>query len=303
MSEQKKDHQPALRIEAQIANLKAIGLSFADEEWAKQILSSISYFRLIKAYSLRLKDDNGKYYSGVTFEQIYELYCFNKDFRSLLFPLIEDLEISLRCRISNYFGNKYGVEGYLDKANFQDEDNYNVLRIEIDKAIKYNSMSPFVKNFQDNYTGGTLPVYALFEVLTFGTLSKLFKNMHNSDKKAISKEYGVPYVYLESWIESIAHIRNICAHYGRLYNAKLTKTPKLFPHYNEINKGRENNQRIRNNRIFGVLLCLKELTDSSRWNSFVAGLIMLKSRYRNVNMSTMGFPKDWQEFLVRENND
>ena len=300
MSETKKNHQPALEIEDQIANLKAIGLSFVDEERAKRILSSISYFRLVKAYSLRLKDDNGIYYKGVTFEQIYELYCFNKEFRNLLFPLIEDLEVSLRCRIGNYIGSKYGVEGYLEKDNFRNEENYNVIRNEIDNAIKYNSMSPFAKNFQKNYNGGNLPIYALCEILTFGTISKLYKNMLNVDKKAIAKDYGVPYVYLESWIESIAHIRNICAHYGRLYNAKLTKTPRMYPHYNEINEDRENNQKIRNNRVFGVLLCLKELTDSSRWDSFVAGLISLKSNYTNVNLSTMGFPKDWQEFLVRE---
>lgn len=301
MSVQKKDHQPALQIEDQIANLKAIGLSFADEDRAKQILSSISYFRLIKAYSLRLKDEQGIYYPCVTFEQIYELYCFNKEFRNLLFPLIEDLEISLRCRIGNYIGNKYGVEGYLDKSNFQNEENYNVLRNEIDNAIKYNSMSPFVKNFQNNYNGGNLPIYALCEILTFGTLSKLYKNMLNADKKAISKEYGIPYVYLESWIEAIAHIRNICAHYGRLYNAKLTKTPKLFPQYNRLNEDRDNNQKIRNNRVFGVLLCLKKITASSSWNSFVAGLLLLENKYTNVSLSTMGFPRDWQEFLVREN--
>lgn len=33
---------------------------------------------------------------------------------------------------------------------------------------------------------------------------------------------------VESWLESISYVRNICAHYGRLYNAKLSKTPMLY---------------------------------------------------------------------------
>lgn len=47
----------------------------------------------------------------------------------------------------------------------------------------------------------------------------------------IALTYNVSYTYFESWIESISYIRNICAHYGRLYNAKLTKTPKLYQQY------------------------------------------------------------------------
>lgn len=73
--------------------------------------------------------------------------------------------------------------------------------------------------------------------------------MLNRDKKAIAKSFGVGYTYLESWLESISYVRNICAHYGRLYNAKLSKTPILYREY--IQSG------IGNNRIYGVLFVLK----------------------------------------------
>ena len=45
--------------------------------------------------------------------------------------------------------------------------------------------------------------------------------------------YGVGYTYLESWIESIAYVRNVCAHYGRIYNAKLIKRPLLYRQFTE----------------------------------------------------------------------
>ncbi len=69
--------------------------------------------------------------------------------------------------------------------------------------------------------------------------------MKNEDKKAVAKTYGVGYTYFESWIESIAFFRNICAHYGRLYNVNLSKTPKLHAQYNGIS----------NLQIYAVLLC------------------------------------------------
>ena len=78
-----------------------------------------------------------------------------------------------------------------------------------------------------------MPIYALVEVFSFGTLSKFYKNMKNGDKKIVAKSFGVGYTYLESWLESIVYVRNICAHYGRLYNAKLAKTPILYKEYSK----------------------------------------------------------------------
>ncbi len=197
MGEQ-KIHQPPMPIEEQVEKL-----------------NDISYFRLIKAYSLNLKPRNGNYYTGVTFEHIVELYLLNSNFRQLIFPEIEKVEINVRCRISNFFAENYGVLGYYDSDKYR------------------NSKAPFVKKFRENYEGGQLPIYALVEVFSFGTLSKFYKNMKNGDKKIVAKSFGVGYTYLESWLESIAYVRNICAHYGRLYNAKLAKTPILYKEYSK----------------------------------------------------------------------
>ena len=61
--------------------------------------------------------------------------------------------------------------------------------------------------------------------------------MKNPDKKAIAQTFGVGYTYIESWLESISYVRNICAHYGRLYNAKLSKTPMLYKEYAQAGIG------------------------------------------------------------------
>ena len=113
-----KQHQPPMTIDEQIENLKNIGLIVEDEEYAKRILNDISYFRLIKAYSLNLKTNEGRYRENITFQQLVDLYLFNANFRQIIFPEIEKIEINVRCRISNYFAEKYGVLGYLEADNF-----------------------------------------------------------------------------------------------------------------------------------------------------------------------------------------
>lgn len=205
-----KKHQPPMTIDEQVENLKGIGLIVDDEEYAKGMLNDISYFRLVKAYSLNLKPKNGNYDRKTTFRELVDLYLFNANFRQIIFPEIEKIEINVRCRLANYFAEQYGVLGYLDLGNFTEEEYHAEFLRDIEEEIRRNSKAPFVRNFRENYEGGNLPIYALVEVFSFGTLSKFYKNMHNKDKKAIAKTFNVGYTYFESWLESISYVRNIC---------------------------------------------------------------------------------------------
>ena len=291
-----KKHQPPMTIDEQIQNLKSIGLIVNDEAYAKKILNDISYFRLIKAFSLNLKTKNSLYYQNVTFEQIVELYLFNANFRQLIFPEIEKIEINMRCRIANYFAEKYGVLGYYDEVNFANEIYHKAFLKDIEEEISRNYKAPFVRNFRENYETGKLPIYALVELFSFGTLSKFYKNMLNEDKKQVAAKFGVGYTYLGSWIESISYVRNICAHYGRLYNAKLSKTPTLYKEYSALGVG--------NNRVFGVLLCMKQLLEEDiHWNIFVDKIELLFEKYENVDIGTMGFPSNWKVLLEYTKGD
>ena len=279
-----------MTIDEQVENLKNIGLIVDDEEYAKKILNDISYFRLIKAYSLNLKSKNGCYNKQTAFKEIVDLYLFNSNFRQLIFPEIEKVEINVRCRLANFFAEQYGVLGYLQAENFSNENYHARFLEDIKEEVRRNSKAPFVRNFKENYEGGNLPIYALVEVFSFGTLSKFYKNMLNKDKKAIAKTFGVGYTYFESWLESISYVRNICAHYGRIYNAKLSKTPILYKEYTQVGIG--------NNRIYGVLLCLKYLLkDDDHWNLFVDKIELLFDKYPCVQISTMGFPENWKVLL------
>jgi abortive infection bacteriophage resistance protein len=105
------------------------------------------------------------------------------------------------------------------------------------------------------------------------------------------KHFRSNYTCFESWIKSLSHVRNICAHYGRLYNAKLTKPPRLYKKYIKEN--------ISNYRIFAPLLSLKHLLPNDRhWHDFVQTVEILIDKYPSVKLHRMGFPKNWAEMLT-----
>lgn len=286
----KKEFENAISIEEQIKNLLDLGLTINNVDYAKNILNNVSYYRLIKAYSLGLKPKNCKYYDGKTFDEIIQLYEFNTKFRQLLFPEIEKIEVMMRCRLSNYFSTTYGVLGYKNSGNFKNGIYYDDFLNDMQAELERNKKAPFVRNFNENYDGN-IPFYALVELFSFGTLSKFFKNMKNTDKKAISQSFGIGYTYLESWVESISFVRNICAHYGRLYNNNFPKKPKLYNQYTE--------QGISNYRIFATLLCMKHILFSDKnWNCFVDEIENLFDNYEYVQIELMGFPENWKDLLT-----
>ena len=283
----KKSYQPPISIDKQIENLVSLGLEIKDTSYAKDVLNRVSYYRLIKAYSITLKED-GRYIEGTTFENIVELYLFDMEFRHILFSLIEHIEVYLRAVITNYFSLKYGNFGYKNLNNYA-KNNYQKNTLdELEREINRNRKSPFIRNFKDNYEGGEIPLYAAIEVASLGTLSKMYKNMKNDDKKAISTTFGVDYVYLESWIENLAYVRNICAHHGRLYGSKLTKTPKLYKEY--LKKG------VSNNTIFASILNLKVLAENKHYNEFHSKLSKIIDKYPLVDLQHLGFVNNWQTF-------
>ena len=290
-----KKQQKPLEVKDQVKNLKSIGLIIKDENEAEKLLNDISYFRIVKGYSLGLKDkETGLYKKEVSFDSLKQLYLFNAKLRYIIFPEIEKVEINLRCRMANYFSLKYGVLGYLNVNNFGNPKYHTDFLKDIQIEIARNSKMPFVKNFKNNYDGGELPFYAVVELLSFGTLSKLFKNMKNEDKKAIAKIYGIKYTYIQSWIEHLAFVRNICAHYGRLYNINFSKSPLLFSEYSKLG--------VSNLRVYATLICLKHLlSNDDHWERFVARIGELLMDYPEVQKGLMGFPKDgdyWGEILL-----
>ena len=86
-----------------------------------------------------------------------------------------------------------------------------------------------------------MPVWAIVEVLSFGTLSKIIKNLKTGPGSSYSI-FAVNYQYkskkgnlvnpfqkmFTSWIQGVSVLRNICAHNSRIYNRTIHTTPEIL---------------------------------------------------------------------------
>ena len=110
-----------LSCEEQIKLLKNRGLIIEDEETALSILKIENYYNVINGYKelfVEKVDGKEKFIDGVTFEEIYSLYSFDKQIRDVLFQNILKVENHLRSLISYEFSKEYGNDNYLKFSNF-----------------------------------------------------------------------------------------------------------------------------------------------------------------------------------------
>ena len=288
--------KPPLTYKEQIEHLKKYhGLVVSDESYALEILKRVNYYRL-SAYGIGLRkiDDKEKYIDGISIEHIYRLYEFDSTFRNILIHIIEQIEIQFRAQISNYLGIKYGSECYMDKSIFidkQTKDGHSVYSSIIDnfnKELTRQTNVPFVKHHINKY-GGHFPIWVAVELFTFGNLASLYSILSYEDRKEIANQYNTKEEYLEGWILSLVEIRNICAHYSRIYNMPLKQSPYLYSEY----------KKYRNNKIFPVLITIKRMLKSDeRWSVFYKDLDLLMDEYKDVvKFNFMGFPIEWKSVL------
>ncbi|MBF0993950.1 MAG: Abi family protein [Lachnospiraceae bacterium] len=289
----------ALTYEEQVEHLiKVHNLSIHDTEKAVRTLQRVNYYRL-SAYGIGLtqKENSEKYRDGISLEHIHRLYKFDSMFRNRLIHVIEHMEIQLRTKISYHLALKFGPEGYMDQTNFLDkktksgESVHSIIINNFWKECGHQKNAPFVKHHMHKYEGH-FPIWVAVELFTFGNLSSLYSIMKKEDQQVVADLYNTDRKYLGSWILALVEIRNICAHYSRLYNMPLKQTPYLYSEYRKYRRGSMN-------KIFPVLLVIKRMQDDrDLWKSFEKNLEGLFDEYRDViNLSFIGFPKEWKLVL------
>ena len=287
--------KPALPIANQIKLLESRNLIIADPKKAEQYLSDISYYRL-SGYMYPFKDlATGNFVGDVTFEEIIDLYLFDKELRLLVFDAIETIEIAFRTQLIYQAAISGGAFWFEEASYFQDISRHTEHLRQLDEEVARSSGEVFIEHFFRKYDEATPPAWMTFEVLSLGLLSKFYQNMRASvkAKKTIANHFGVsqPIVF-QSWIRSTTYIRNICAHHSRLWNRILTNKP-VIPHtppavWPSV-------PTSVNNKMYYFLGCLTQMLRSIQPEiTFVHRLKQLFTNHPKVAKTAMGFPHNWE---------
>ncbi|WP_350339980.1 Abi family protein [Paraflavitalea speifideaquila] len=100
---------------------------------------------------------------------------------------------------------------------------------------------------------------------------------------------------MESWIEHLTYIRNICAHHGRLWNRILIVTPTIPRHtvLPWISQAPQRNDKLYLS-ICLITYMLKRITPTS---NIKGKLLTLINRLPSIDLRAAGFPPTWRNDL------
>jgi len=234
-----------------------------------------------------------KYKPNSSFDDIIDLYRFDRELRVLIFSTIEKIEIAIRAQIANHFANSTKDPfWYTDKKYFLVSADHNAFFKNTSSYIK-RSADIYIKHFFATYSDPYPPIWVVLEVLSMGQLSILYNITKRSPaRKAVANYFGIKEPVLASWLHALVYIRNICAHHARLWNKQISiqiKKPK------NINRIWLFSGDITKRKIYEVLAIISCFLDTiTPTNTFRSKLNDLLVKYSNVDITAMGFPKDWK---------
>ncbi|MDE7374539.1 MAG: Abi family protein, partial [Odoribacter sp.] len=169
--------------------------------------------------------------------------------------------------------------------------NLNVIRKEVSR-----SHDDFIIEHFNKYSEPELPpVWKTLEVVSMGTLSKLYSNFSNATAKhLVAREFGLNHhKFLRSWLECLAVLRNCCAHHSRLLNRVFPVKPQMpecMPN-TWITDFSFREQTLYPQLCYLIYWLNAIIPD----NTFVADFKLLLAKHQSVNTRLLGFPHHWEQ--------
>ena len=295
--------KPALSVQEHLDLLRARGLAIPNLEISAHYLKFIGYYRL-SGYWLPLTFKNHptkpshNFKPGVSFDDVLNLYKFDRELRLLVMDAVERIEVAFRSCFSNCMCAKAGPHWYMSPSHFVSQDAHREFAakvvertgFELSKRIAIErGKEVFLQHYFSKYDEPKLPpAWMIIEVLSISVLSKAYENLDlREDRKRISMEFGLNPEVLESWMHAISYIRNLCAHHSRLWNREFTIRPLISK---EIKNQVQNNSRFFAQATV-INFLLKKVSPQTTWWSRFCNLV---SESPFIDPQALGSPVEWK---------
>ena len=177
----------AYTIEQQIARLKSNGMTFDNEEKAKEILLDVGYYRLgfysfpyeIKFPCLEHRDHKLK--PGTTFKSVYDLYEFDTRLRRILLNALDRIEVNIRTKLIYNISLRYIDDPcWFVNRKYVTSKFVNDFEEQVYSALRKN---PIIQHHHANHSGIYAPAWKTIEFMTIGNIITLYDSLKERKQK------------------------------------------------------------------------------------------------------------------------
>ncbi|MGM9882220.1 MAG: Abi family protein [Bacilli bacterium] len=299
-------------IEEQIEILKGKGLIIEDEIKAKEVLLRENYFFLMGyRHSFMKSSKERKFIPGTTFNEVYSLFLFDRDFRNVIFKNVLVIENQLKSVISYQLSKKYGYreKDYLNPKNFtSDHDKTRRVKDLIDKMKRQIRINASTHNATMHYLNnyGYIPLWVLVKVLSFGIVCELYTILKKEDQIEVADIFGTTPEVLGDILIILSNYRNLCAHEDIVYDHRTERVIPDTKYHEYMNIPRMDGEYIYGkNDLFAVIIIFKILLKKGAFRLMMKEIEyeieLLDGRIDTISINKildkMGFPKNYMDII------
>ena len=297
-------------LDEQISILEYKGLIIKDKEYARTVLLRENYFFLNGYRHLFMKSQNErKFIEGTTFEEVYSLFLFDRQFRNIIFKNLLIIENNIKSIIAYQLSSKYGYREseYLKPNTFttapEKSRQVNDLIRKMKRQVRTNApQHSATMHYLHNY--GYIPLWVLVKVLSFGIVSEMFSILKREDQISIANNYGIDADVLANYLPILANYRNLCAHEDIVFENKTQRILEDTIYHKMLGIQKEDDEYVYGkNDIFALVMIIKQLLTPVEFKNLTEEINhALENLEYNLNTITivkvldrMGFPENWHD--------
>jgi abortive infection bacteriophage resistance protein len=222
--------KPSTTPQQQVALLQSRGIKIADSGVAEKFLQYHNYYHVsgyVFYFEVKEPVRTHALARPVAFEDIIRLVKFDQALREHCLSAIFTIEAALRSVMAREISLAHGPFGLENPAIFRNPVSHPQFADKLRTALSEHKNEPFITHFCNKYQEPMPPAWVMIEVLTFGTISRLYSQLTTELQKRIARCFDVDHIILVSWLKALTELRNTCAHHARLWNKVFVNYPKI----------------------------------------------------------------------------
>lgn len=304
-------------LDEQIDILKYKGLTIEDYNYAKEILLRENYFFINGYRHLFLKSEaDRKFIPGTTFNELYSLFLFDREFRNAIFKKLLVIENNVKSVMSYVLSREYGYKekDYLKPGNFTNEPSKKRQVIDLikkmERQIRVNTLKHTATNhYVSNY--GYIPLWILVKVLSFGIIGELYQILKVEDQNILAEIYNLDRDTLKEYLPILSNYRNLCAHEDIVFENRTQRVLDDTIYHAKLGIEKMDGEYIYGkNDLFSLLIIMKQMLNKVEFkdlcNELKHALDTLDYNIKTISidkvLDRMGFPTNWYELVDIEKN-
>lgn len=232
--------------------------------------------------------------SSLLFSHVWDAYLLDRQLKNFLFDDLAQIELRMRTYVGYALETSTGEFGYLQGKYFKSQD-YHRHFLEDVELEKRRANEPYVAYYQKKHEG-KLPVQVAVDMVSFGTLSKLYANMPRQMQKIVQDLFAVrSEQVLVSFFQSLTRLRNTCAHHGRLLDRNFPSACAILREDERILA--KHGKTASPYKLYRMVVAMGHLLHPSDREKMKAQFDKTWEDFPSVQKERAGFMEEWDVLL------